>query len=337
MREAYVYGTSQWNGVNRFACIDCNFDVLKNEGTMVEHCKRHRHGLDQWAGTRTEDWVAEQKRHGPLNKAIMLGQICWNTRVASMEAASELVRESGRLTVLNCYGQVVSVDNGSKDGTAEALSEVLPARGGDMLMCSNYNLGISKARNMIIDRLLQSEKAFHFLLFTDGDIEVVPYSSYVMMRYLLCHPTLGVIGAYSSNYTAERRLALTRFLEIQESRVKDDIKVAWTQYGLFRADMFRDGIRFDEEGPMGEPGWGFEDDDFAFQMIEKGWKNKYFGGMRYLHRNIRSSWPNMEADGLNPEKIFFQRKEYLLSKWRKRGLDSSILRAVEGQQPPRRM
>ena len=341
MRNIYRYATSTWSGVERYSCLDCAFDVLKNETAMMDHCKRFGHGRDTYFGMTDAEWEATQT-DGPKGNNILLAELCWNTRDASAEAALALVQESRRLHSLGNMGSVIITDNGSQDGTMEAIERTLfssehppnPAR--TDIIKNPSNLGISRARNQIIDFMLNSYRDFGYILFTDGDIEVVPYSSYVMLKYLECHPTLGVIGAYSSDYTTERVKAVGRFLEIQESRVRDDIKVAWTQYGLFRSDMFRQGLRFDEEGPFGEPGWGFEDDDFYFQMREKGWGNKYFGGMTYLHRNIRSSWPNMEADGLNPVAIFHKRKEYLVQKWRKRGLDPAILRAVEAQQPPRR-
>src|SRR3712207_4249018 len=65
--------------------------------------------------------------------------------------------------------------------------------------------------------------------------------------------------------------------------------VAWTQYGLFRREVFAAGVRFDTNAPFDGAGWGFEDNDLAFQLEVKGFANQRFSGMTYLHRNVHSS------------------------------------------------
>ena len=73
--------------------------------------------------------------------------------------------------------------------------------------------------------------------------------------------------------------------------------VAWTQYGLFRRAIFDAGVRFDETTPFDGAGWGFEDNDLAFQMDLRGYVNQRFFGMTYLHRDVRSSIRIMRTPG----------------------------------------
>jgi len=89
-------------------------------------------------------------------------------------------------------------DNGSEDGTPSALRD-LEAEFEDIplhLILNPKNLGSSIARNQIIDYVLAA--GADYLLFMDGDIEVVPFSSFSMLRYMENQGSqLGCIGAHS--------------------------------------------------------------------------------------------------------------------------------------------
>ena len=91
--------------------------------------------------------------------------------------------------------------------------------------------------------------------------------------------------------------------------------VAWTQYGLFRAGIFRDGVRFDEDPPFDGAGWGFEDNDLAFQMEVRGYRSQRFMGVTYLHRKARSSIRIMRRLGIDADALFAKRRSRLLEKW----------------------
>lgn len=336
--DKFVWDRSLWAGVERFQCTQCDFTIFRNdfaqnaESVMLEHCRKRDHGRVKNGNLSIDTYIQRQLQEPRPHVIITLGYLCWNTRRASSEGAEALIQEAKRLRVLGNTVHIVIVDNGSDDGTYQYLCQA--AVGAQVeIYRNNENVGIGRARNFIIDAAVDLDS--DYLLMMDGDIEVVPLSVYQMARYLECHKELGCIGAYSSSYTTERKHASESIYEIQESRVKADIHVAWTQYGLFRCEMFRQGVRFDECGPFGEPGWGFEDDDLFMQMDLLGWANKYFGGMCYLHRNIRSSWPSITALGLNVEEVFRKRQSYLLNKWRQKGYTPAILRAVEAQHPPR--
>lgn len=332
-RDSFEYNTGTFRGLPKYSCMECPVYFFHTEGEpkMLAHCRKNNHGRVKDGAVTIESFMAQAE---PLRDVIItLGYLCWNTCEASTEGALALVEECTRLEQLGARVHIYIMDNGSQDGTTRSIIGALKEIPDNFLMSLNTeNRGISFARNRIIDHAIEMKS--DYVLLMDGDIEIVPLSAYTMARYLECHQDLGCIGAYSSNYTKDRKSAAKRLIEIPEYAVKSDINCAWTQYGMFRVTMFEAGICFDEGGPFGQPGWGFEDDDLCFQMLSAGWKNKYFGGMKYLHRNIRSSWPNLRNDGVDPVVMFKKRKEYLIKKWREKGFDPGKIQAVVGQQIP---
>jgi len=331
--DTYEWEEAEVYGEQRYKCHDCPFTIFNKPLVMEEHCRRNGHGIVPYGGLTLESYVETTPHKLTYSVNITLGYLCWNTAQISAEGVAALVRESERLGKLGCNVQIVILDNGSTDDTFHKTHKSLGTHPAELIR-NVRNFGISPARNQILDAAL--DRGSHYVLLMDGDIEVVPLSVFQMVRYLECHPTLGCIGAYSSNCTPDRLRTTAALYEIPESRVKHDIRCAWTQYGLFRCKMFQHGmIRFDEDGPFGEPGWGYEDDDLYWQMQSLGWGNKYFSGMTYLHRAIHSSFKLLKKDGVSLEKMFQRRKEYLLTKLRKRGVDESVLQGIEAQSLPK--
>lgn len=302
---------------------------------MIEHCKRNSHGIVTMDSIEEDAYIAQEAPLPPKGVTVTLGYLCWNTAEVSSQGVLALMKEADRLQRLGCHVHIAVVDNGSTDDTANAVQlpgALFPDLPQPWLHRNSNNYGISVARNQIIDQALELKS--DYLLMLDGDIELVPLSSYTMVRYLEAHSTLGCIGAYAASHTTSRLLASKTLREIPESRVKEDVDIAWTQYGMFRTAVFKTGIRFDEEGPFGEPGWGFEDDDLYYQMRNRAFGCRYFNGMTYLHRNVRSSWPLLHESGVDIPSMFNKRKDYLLTKWAKRGFDSVILNTIRAQQLP---
>jgi hypothetical protein len=151
------------------------------------------------------------------------------------------------------------------------------------------------------------------VLLTGGDIEVVPFSSFAMLRYMEDQGArLGCIGACSAGQTPYRDHASKTFYSID--RVETTNLVAWTQYGMFRREVFEEGVRFDESDAFTGRGWGFEDNDLAFQWI-KQFVNQRFFGMTYLHRDARSSIRVMKQLGIDARSLYEKRKRYVIDKW----------------------
>lgn len=135
-----------------------------------------------------------------------------------------------------------------------------------------------------------------------------------MLRYMENNGReLGCIGACSAGETPHRQSASQSFYSV--GRVETTDLVAWTQYGMFRREIFDDGIRFEEGGPFTGPGWGLEDNDLAFQLKMKGYLNQRFFGMTYLHRSAQSSIRIMHQMGIDARGLYERRKAYVIDKW----------------------
>ncbi len=251
----------------------------------------------------------------PRPRRIVLALLTWNTCAASVESLCALVREAYALERLGHEPHVFVVDNGSDDGTAEALRALEPEIGvPHRVECNAENVGNSRARNRIVDYALGVDA--DYVLFVDGDIELVPHSAVAMLRYLEgCGRALACIGADSNDYSEERARTTPSLFSLHGLRIETLDLVAWTQYGLFRAEIFRDGVRFDEDPPFDGAGWGFEDNDLAFQMEVKGYRSQRFMGVTYLHRKARSSIRIMRRLGIDADALFAKRRSRLLEKW----------------------
>ncbi len=246
-------------------------------------------------------------------RSIVLGLLTWNTKAVSLTSLDRHLTEAATLRRLGHDALICVCDNGSTDGTAEALKELDRSLSGvpHEFIFNATNIGNSRARNQIIDVAL--EKMADYLLFVDGDIEIVPFSSFVMMRYLEdIGGSVACIGALSSKCSARREQCSKTMFELFPEA---EASVAWTQYGLFRCDAFRDGVRFDEEPPFDGIGWGFEDNDLGFQLLTNGYEIHKFANIRYSHQRIGSSVRIMRGLGIDPNIIFQRRKRRLLDKW----------------------
>ncbi len=251
----------------------------------------------------------------PHKHKICLGLLTWNTREISLESARSLVEEARMLERLGLRAFVCICDNGSDDGTAEALQKFSSEIDVEhKLILNKVNRGNSIARNQMIDCAL--EAGADYVLFLDGDVEIVPFSSYSMFRAMETFGReLGCLGADSAGQTPRRERATPYLYGVDGRKVEENDDVAWTQYGMFRKEVFEAGVRFDERDPFDGPGWGFEDNDLAFQISTAGFIIARFFGMTYLHRAIHSSLGILSRQGVDAQSLFERRRAYLIEKW----------------------
>jgi predicted O-methyltransferase YrrM len=270
----------------------------------------------------------------PSSRKLLLCLLSWNTREITLESLDALETEALTLQRLGHRAAICVVDNGSTDGAAEALE----SRRGELhvehrIVLNPHNTGNSRARNQMIDCALEMDA--DYLFFCDGDIEVVPFSTFAMLRYMEAEgERLGCLGAYSFQCTPERERTTAFLYSLAGCSMQTSDVLALTQYGLFRCRMFSEGVRFEESGPFGEPGHGLEDVDLAFQIHARGYGNHYFSGMWYLHRNLSSSVGILRAQGINPRERYFARRDYMVAKWEHHPSASGPLRWLRSAQPP---
>jgi glycosyltransferase involved in cell wall biosynthesis/SAM-dependent methyltransferase len=281
----------------------------EDDGTLYLNAAPHAHAT--LGGVFSKGPRAEL----PPSRKIVLALLTWNTWPVSRDSVQAYLDEAAMLVRLGHQPFLCVCDNGSTDGTVPGLRALegklpIPHR----FIFNPHNRGNSTARNQIIDCACAADA--DYILFMDGDIEVVPFSSFAMLRYMEDFGgQLGCIGADSYGQTPNRAGASLSWYAIGGCRLETTNLVAWTQYGMFRRKLFEDGVRFDETAPFDRAGWGFEDNDLAFQMEVKGYVNQRFFGMVYLHRNARSSIRIMRQQGIDPNSLYDQRKKYVLDKW----------------------
>lgn len=260
----------------------------------------------------------KSERPAPVEgKRIVLALLTWNKRDVSIDSLHAYVDEARMLQRLGQSPFICVCDNGSTDGTPEALQELdsqidIPHR----FILNPANMGSSIARNQILDqmRALNAD----YVLFLDGDIELVPFSSFAMLRYMEKNgPRLGCVGADFREHaqTLLREKASTSLFHIDGRNVVTASLICPTQYGMFRREVFEDGVRFEDNEPFNGAGWGFEDNDLAFQMIVKRYVIQGFLGMVYLHRTPGSSVKNMRKEGIDSDAIFERRRQFIMDKW----------------------
>jgi glycosyltransferase involved in cell wall biosynthesis len=209
---------------------------------------------------------------------------------------------------------VVSYDNGSTDDTAVQL-----ARGAgviDHAIVGTANIGSSLPRNEMIDWSLHANADAIALL--DGDIIPIPGCLSLFAKELMSlSGAVGSVGAdyYSWAQTTQRSHCTPLMFRVQRRRLKVVNSIGLTQFGVFKAEMFRAGVRFEEREPFNGPGWGSEDNDLGFQMFAHGYATMMYTGVVYRHLRAGGSIREMAKAGLDPKVIYEQRRQFVADKW----------------------
>lgn len=193
--------------------------------------------------------------------------LSWNTPDITRESAIRLLKEGYK---------VIIVDNGSENPP-------IGIRGVKYIL-NKENLGNSVARNQAIS------KSKGDILLLDGDILYVPNSLQFLQQVLESHPEAGCVGYDGCECSENRKGRETEYadkvsepdIDKKICSIPEDQPIAWTQYGLFREDVFKK-CKFEESGYFGKAGYGFEDNDMYEQMKEIGYHSYSVKGIRYYH------------------------------------------------------
>lgn len=211
---------------------------------------------------------------------------------------------------------ILVVDNGSDDGTIDYLEKDCPVE--IELINLEKNFGISIAKNRLVDRSLELGCKYMFMF--DNDVAVIPGSLTCMVDYMEKKKNVGCFGHRIDNFTNDindKRIPAV-FVYFDKIRISKNVKSgygairAWTHYSIYRVDLFKQGVRFDENGPFGQAGYGFDDDDLGNQIAAKGYDIACFEDI-FCYHNINSCIPNLKkTTGLN----FCEREKYFKEKWK---------------------
>jgi len=245
-------------------------------------------------------------------RSVVIGITTWEDDDVGLENIDHAARECLRWRRLGIDAVLVVADSGSGDNYRDRARSRLASSGCPYSFIVNPRLrGVSVTRNQILDEAASLNA--EFIVFIDGDITVVPWSTMSLVWELAWMPDAACLGLWSGGcrsdgppgtWPGSSRLVLS-----------DSRDIAWTQYGAFRMEAFRD-LRFETEGPFQEPGYGLEDVDIAWEFERRGWRIRHLTGLSYLHRSRSSSVRRLLSIGVDAADAWKDRFDFLAAKWR---------------------
>ena len=145
----------------------------------------------------------------------------------------------------------------------------------------------------------------------------------IMVDFLERRPEIDVLGLAWHDLETDIDKAWRRwpYTEITDQMVYPYRMVSLTNYCMCNARAW-DGLRFTEEGPFGEAGWGADDDEMAYQWRAAGIEvyavqgaaayRRGSGSFRRLFRET-GIWPNQYGS------VYEQRCVWLMQNWPQMG------------------
>lgn len=233
--------------------------------------------------------------------------LSWNELSVTRDSVWRLLKEPEVSTV-------IVVDNGSTDGSKEYFRSL---RDNDKFGFIDLpkNAGISVARNLGITMVREE---LIFLL--DGDILYVPGTIKEYAKILEANPDAFCVGQNSFELVMQNEYngtidPLEADLRMTEDYVISDwFPMAWTQYGLFRADLLKKQL-FIETPPFNEPGYGFEDDWLFHEMREQGYISLSVNKPLYYHQ-AHTGLNELKKEGLDTKQK--EREKLFKKRWGRR-------------------
>jgi GT2 family glycosyltransferase len=105
----------------------------------------------------------------------------WNTRALLLQCIGSILETTHGASL-----EIIVVDNGSEDDSAQAVASAYPSA---RVIQNGENLGFAKANNIGM-RLAQGE----FLCLVNSDVIVLPGAVEEMLRYIRGNPGIGILG-----------------------------------------------------------------------------------------------------------------------------------------------
>ena len=194
--------------------------------------------------------------------------------------------------------EVIVVDNGSQDGTAEMLQEEFP---GVQWIENEGNLGFTKPMN----QALRSGSG-RYLLQLNPDTLILPHALEYMVEYLDGHPEVGICGpkVLNSDYTLQKPCrrgestpwaVLTYFTGLANLFPKSklfgkylmsymDEDKAHPVAGVAGSCMLIRRAVVDQIGYLDERYFAYQEDaDYCFRARKAGWQVYYLPGAQIIH------------------------------------------------------
>ncbi len=187
---------------------------------------------------------------------------------------------------------IVAVNDGCPyPQTHETLCEYALAHGDQLDYVRQSNRGLSGARNTGVRHLLRRFPSIEAIYFLDADNQIEPGALRRALAKLRANPRTGFVypdinmfglrwfGDFSGNYSPLMHMRLN----VSEAG------------SLVRADVFRDGVFFDEDMKL-----GYEDWDFFLSAYEAGFHGAHLENFGFRYRKRAESMVS-ESHGLDTE------------------------------------
>lgn len=185
--------------------------------------------------------------------------------------------------------EVVVVDNGSTDGSYEAIAAAFP---GVVQVRTEENLGPAGGANLGIRHAL--DRGHDYLLILNNDIEVAPDMVTEMVRVAESDPSIGLVGPKSYYHADPNRIwAAGGRISFREAATKErgTGELDRGQYDRDEETGYVNGCAqlvkravFEEVG-LWDPLYHlcFEDADFCLRARRRGWRSAYAHRARLWH------------------------------------------------------
>lgn len=221
----------------------------------------------------------------PMKVAIII--LIWNGKSDTLECLQSLSADT------YAEKEIVVVDNGSTDKSAEAIRAAFPQV---TILSNDRNLGFCAGNNVGIRYAL--EHGFDFIFLLNNDTTVEPNAVAELLAAAQAHPKLGVAAPVTHHEQGERavwfagsRLDLRRGLAVHDnsrdpSRADPPYRVPWiTGCAMFvRAKAMKAAGGLDERYFL-----SWEDVDFSVRVAALGWELGVAPAARIYHKGGQAS------------------------------------------------
>jgi glycosyltransferase involved in cell wall biosynthesis len=204
----------------------------------------------------------------------------WN-RVETLIQSIKVLRN------LKIENEILIFDQNSKDGSVEFIKSLKGVKS----ILSPVNVGNSISRNQMIK---MAKYDYVFLL--DSDIVPIENSIESLYEFMVKNKPFSFVGYDYQNYSTDPSKVVRFEKGITLKDVKTNIRIALTQYGIFRkSDLLK--CPFPSFFPFDQEGWGAEDDLVGMAIVDNNLGlTGMVTGRTYYHNFPKSSWNYIEDE-----------------------------------------